>query len=457
MTGRLSDTAAAQLAKRIEGAAIAPGDADYEQARRVWNGMIDRRPALICRCASAGDVKAAIDFAHEQELPVAVRGGGHSVAGHGTCDGGLVIDLSPMRGVRVDAKKGLATVQAGATWGDVDRATQAHGLAVTGGIVSETGVAGLTLGGGIGWLMRKHGLTADNLLGADLITARGESVKASAEENAGLLWGLQRAGANFGVVTELVFRLHRVGPIVLAGWVLHPLEKAGEVLRFHREFAAAAPDELTTIVILRRLPHLAKLPPFLRGMPVIAIAACHCGVIEAGERAVEPLRSFGPPLVDGIGLKPYVEHQKMFDAAQPAGRCNYWKTSYLNRLGDAALEAIVESAVRMTSPHSLLALYQLGGAARLDEAAFCLNIAATWTEPAESERHIAWARDAAAALEPHVGAGAYVNFLGDEGEQRTRAAYRHDHARLASLKNAFDPDNFFRLNQNIRPSARAEA
>jgi FAD/FMN-containing dehydrogenase len=457
MTGRPSDTAAAQLAKRIEGAVIAPGDADYEQARRVWNGMIDRHPALICRCASAGDVKAAIDFAHEQALPVAVRGGGHSVAGHGTCDGGLVIDLSPMRGVRVDAKKGLATVQAGATWGDVDRATQAHGLAVTGGIVSETGVAGLTLGGGIGWLMRKHGLTADNLLGADLITARGESVKAGAEENAELLWGLQRAGANFGVVTELVFRLHRVGPIVLAGWVLHPLEKAGEVLRFHREFAAAAPDELTTIVILRRLPHLAKLPPFLRGLPVIAIAACYCGVIEAGERAVEALRSFGPLLVDGIGLKPYVEHQKMFDASQPAGRCNYWKTSYLNRLGDAALEAIVESAARMTSPHSLLALYQLGGAARLDDAAFCLNIAATWIEPAESERHIAWARGAAAALEPHVGAGAYVNFLGDEGEQRTRAAYRHDHARLASLKNAFDPDNFFRLNQNIRPSARAEA
>lgn len=452
MTGRPSASAAAQLTRRIQGTVIEPGDADFDQARRVWNAMVDRRPALIVRCAGADDVKAAIDFARERQLPVAVRGGGHGVAGHGTCDAGLVIDLSPMGGVRVDAGKRVAAVQGGAKWGDLDRATQAHALAVTGGIVSETGVAGLTLGGGIGWLMRKHGLTADNLLSADLVTADGRLVHANDAENAKLLWGLQRGGGNFGVVTELRFRLHPVGPIVLAGWVLHAQEKAAEVLRFHREFAAAAPDELTTIVILRRLPQLPKLPPFLRGMPVIGIAVCHCGVIEAGERAVQPLRAFGPPLVDGIGLKPYLEHQTMFDAAQPAGRCNYWKTSYLRELSDAAIEAMVESARRSTSPLSLLALYQLGGAARLGEAAFCLNVAATWLDPAESDRHIAWARQAAARMEPHSGAGAYVNFLGEEGRQGARLAYGEGYERLLALKNEYDPRNFFRLNQNIEPA-----
>jgi FAD/FMN-containing dehydrogenase len=453
MSGPPSANAVAQFAKRIRGTVVEPGHPDFDQARRVWNAMIDRRPALVVRCAGAEDVKTAIDFAREQELPVAVRGGGHGVAGHGTCDGGLVIDLSPMRGARVDRGKGVAAVQGGAKWGDLDRATQAHALAVTGGIVSETGVAGLALGGGIGWLMRKHGLTADNLLSADLVAADGRLVHASAAENAELLWGLQRGGGNFGVVTELRFRLHPVGPIVLAGWVLYPQEKAAEVLRFHRDFAAGAPRELTTIVILRRLPHLPKLPPFLRGLPVIGIAVCHCGVIEAGERAVQPLRAFGPPLVDGIGLKPYVEHQTMFDAAQPAGRCNYWKTSYLHALSDAAIEAMVESARRATSPLSLLALYQLGGAARLGEAAFCLNVAATWLDPAESDRHVAWARQAAAQVEPHAGAGAYVNFLGDEGARGARLAYGEGYERLRALKNEYDPGNLFRLNQNIEPSA----
>jgi FAD/FMN-containing dehydrogenase len=453
MSGPPSASAVAQFAKRVRGTVVEPGDADFDQARRVWNAAIDRRPALIVRCAGAEDVKTAIDFAREQELPVAVRGGGHSVAGHGTCDGGLVIDLSPMCGVRVDAGNRVAAVQGGAKWGDLDRATQARALAVTGGIVSETGVAGLTLGGGIGWLMRKHGLAADNLLSADLVTADGRLVHASAADNAELLWGLQRGGGNFGVVTELRFRLHPVGPIVLAGWVLYPQEMAAEVLRFHRDIAAAAPDELTTIVILRRLPHLPKLPPFLRGLPVIGIAVCHCGVIEAGERAVQPLRAFGPPLVDGIGLKPYVEHQTMFDAAQPAGRCNYWKTSYLRELSDAAIEALVEGARRASSPLSLLALYQLGGAARLGEAAFCLNVAATWLDPAEGDRHIAWARQVAAQIEPHAGAGAYVNFLGDEGKQGARLAYRDDYERLLALKNQYDPGNFFRLNPNIEPAA----
>ncbi len=450
----LADTAIARFARRIEGALIRPGDADFERARRVWNGMIDKTPSLIARCASVADVKAAVEFARDHDLLVAVRGGGHSVAGHGTCDDGLVIDLSPMQGVQVDADRRIAVVQPGLTWGGLDRATQAHGLAVTGGIVSGTGVAGLTLGGGIGWLMRKCGLTADNLLGADVVTAEGRFLHASAEENAELFWGLQRSGGNFGIVTEFRFRLHPVGPIVLAGWVLHPQEKAAEVLRFYRDYAAAAPDELTTIVILRRLPHLPTLPPFLRGMPIIGIAVCHAGVIEAGERAVQPLRAFGPPLVDGIALKPYLAHQTLFDAAQPPGRHNYWKTAYLSGLGDAVIDVIVDGASEMRSPHSVLALYQLGGAARLGEAAFCLNCAATWTEPAESRRNIDWARDFAAAMEPCSTGGAYVNFLGEEGREQTRSAHRGHYARLVALKNAHDPENFFRLNQNIEPGAR---
>lgn len=450
---RLSNTAITHLAKHFEGTVIQPGDADFDQARRVWNGMIDKTPALIARCASVDDVKAAVEFARAYELSVAVRGGGHSVAGHGTCDDGLVIDLSCMRAIQVDPDERLAVVQPGLNWGGLDRATQAHALAVTGGIVSTTGVAGLTLGGGIGWLMRKHGLTADNLLGADLVTAAGQFLHASAEQNTELFWGLQRGGGNFGIVTEFRFRLHPVGPIVLAGWVLYPQEKAPEALRFYRDYAATAPNELTTIVILRRLPHLPTLPPFLRGMPVIGIAVCYAGVIEAGERAVQPLRAFGPPLVDGIGLKPYTTHQTMFDAAQPPGRHNYWKTAYLSELSDAAIDVIVDGARQMTSPLSVLAVYQLGGAARLGGAAFCVNAAATWTEPTESQRHISWTREFWAAIEPCSASGAYVNFLGEEGQERTRSAYRESYDRLVALKNRHDPDNFFRLNQNIEPTA----
>jgi len=441
-----------RFTKRLEGLVIRPGDADFDRARRVWNGMIDKTPALIARCASVDDIKAAVEFARAHELRVAVRGGGHSVAGHGTCDDGLVIDLSAMRDAQVDADNRLAVVQPGLNWGGLDRATQAHALAVTGGIVSATGVAGLTLGGGLGWLMRKHGLTADNLLSADMLTAEGQFLHASAEQNAELFWGLQRGGGNFGIVTEFRFRLHPVGPIVLAGWVLYPQKKAAEVLRFYRDYAATIPNELTTIVILRRLPHLPTLPPFLRGMPVIGIAVCYAGVIEEGERAVQPLRSFGPPLVDGIGLKPYVAHQTMFDAAQPPGRYNYWKTAYLSELSDAAIDVIVDGAGQMTSPLSVLAIYQLGGAAKLGDAAFCLNAAATWTEASESQRNIAWAREFSAAIEPCSITGAYVNFLGEEGQERTRSAYSESYDRLVALKNAYDPNNSFRLNQNIKPT-----
>lgn len=414
--------------------------------------MIDCTPAAIVRCASVDDVRSAIGFARAHGLPVAVRGGGHSVAGYGTCNDGLVIDLSCMRAIRVNSLDRIAVVQPGVTWGEFDRATQAHALAATGGIVSATGVAGLTLGGGIGWLMRRYGLTADNLLGADLVTADGRFVRASASQDAELFWGLKRGGGNFGIVTEFRFRLHPVGPIVLAGWVLYPQGKAPEVLRFYRDYAASVTEELTSIVMLRRLPSLPTLPPFLRGMPVIGIAVCHCGVIEDGERAVQALRAFGPPLVDGIALKSYVSHQAMFDAGQPPGRRNYWKTAYLAELGDTAIDVIVEAARRMPSPLSVLAVYQLGGAAKLGSAAFCVNAAASWIESTESPGNLDWAREFGAAIAPCSAEGAYVNFLGEEGRQRTRIAYQGSYDRLVALKRRYDPGNFFRRNQNIDPA-----
>ncbi|MBE7419515.1 MAG: FAD-binding oxidoreductase [Ideonella sp.] len=449
---RLATDAINRLAQRLAGTVIGPGDAGFDEARRVWNGMIDKTPALVARCANADDVVAAVEFARTHGLLVAVRGGGHSVAGHGTCDDGLVIDLSPMREIRVDAVERVAAVAPGANWGEFDRAAQAHALAVTGGIVSATGVAGLTLGGGIGWLMRKHGLTADNLLGADLVTADGQVRHVNPEQDAELFWGLQRGGGNFGIVTGFRFRLHPVGPIVLAGWVLHRQEKAHEVLRFYRDYVANLSIELTTIVILRRLPQLPTLPPFLHGMPVIGIAVCHAGVIEHGERAVQPLRAFGPPMIDGIALKPYVSHQTMFDAAQPPGRRNQWKTAYLPELGDEAIDTLVAAARSMPSPLSVLAIYQLGGAAKMGDAAFCVNAAASWVDSRDSEANAGWTRSFATAIEPCSTPGAYVNFLGDDGQQRVRSAYRENFDRLLALKRRYDPGNFFRLNPNIDPT-----
>jgi hypothetical protein len=443
----------AAFARQFSGEVITPADDAYDEARRVWNAMIDRRPALIARCRDANDIKAGIAFARDQGLPLAIRGGGHSVAGHGTCDDGLVLDLGPMDAIEVDAERRTVSVGAGQHWGPVDRATQQHRLAVTGGIVSETGVAGLTLGGGLGWLMRRHGLTADNLLSADLVTAAGEPLHVSPESEPELFWGLQRGGGNFGVVSRFRFALHPVGPIVLAGWILWPQAGAAEVLRFHRDYCADAPDELTTIAILRRLPQLSKIPPFMRGQPVIGIAACWCGNIERGERALAPLRRFGTPLMDGISLKPYTAHQSLFDAGNLRGRHNYWKSAYLETLSDGAIGALAQGAAEMTSPMSVMALYQLGGAVQLNGAGYCLNVAAMWTDPAESQRHIDWTRGVWQSVQPWSATGTYVNFLGDEGASRTESAYREHYRRLVALKDRLDPDNLFRLNQNIPPSS----
>jgi FAD/FMN-containing dehydrogenase len=442
----------------VTGDLIAPDDAGYDDARAIWNGAIDRRPALIARCREPADVAAALRLARERELPVAVRGGGHGVGGYAVCDDGLVIDLSPMKGIAVDPDTKTARGEAGVLWGELDAATQAHGLATVGGIVTHTGIAGLTLGGGIGWLMRRHGATVDNLLGAEVVTADGGIVTADEE----LLYGLRGGGGNFGIVTAFEYRLHAVGPTVLAGPLYHALEDGPELLRFYRDFIAAAPDELTTIVNLRQAPPLPALPPELHGRPVVTIAACWAGDPEDGERALAPLRAYGRPLIDLIAPRPYVELQKMFDPAVPHGWHYYWKSWETPPLTDAAIDTLVDRTAAITSPRSYIIVFQLGGAMARPpyDTAFGqrgeghdVNINAVWLDgDPEADRHVEWTRNTYAALEPVAAGRAYVNFLGDEGSDRVRAAYGPEtYARLQALKRAYDPENVLRLNQNIAP------
>jgi FAD/FMN-containing dehydrogenase len=461
---RLDATELALIRERLRGDVIHPGHDAYDAARKIWNGAIDRHPALIIRCRGPADVLAAVRFARERELPVAVRGGGHGVAGTAVCDHGVVIDCSLMKGIRVDPVTGTARVEPGVLWGELDHETQAFGLATTGGIVTHTGIAGLTLGGGIGWLMRKYGLTCDNLLSADLVDADGQFLRASAEDNPELFWGLRGAGGNFGIVTSFEYRLHPVGPTVLAGPLYFEMEAAREVLRFYRDFIAVAPDELTTIVNLRQAPAVPFLPAHLHGRPVIAILACFTGPLDEGQRILRPLREFRPPVLDLIAPKPYLKHQSMFDPTVPHGWHYYWKSLELPPLSDAVIDCIVEHSTRITSPLSYSVIFHLGGAiARIGEdatayshrhASHNININAVW-QPGDPSAgtHIGWARQFFTALEPHQ-VGVYVNFLGDEGEERVRAAYGEEkYLRLAELKQRYDPTNFFHLNQNIRPAA----
>jgi FAD/FMN-containing dehydrogenase len=374
-----------------------------------------------------------------------------------------VIDLSPMKGIRVDPARRTARAEAGVLWGELDRETQLHGLATVGGIVTHTGIAGLTLGGGIGWLMRKHGATVDNLLSVDLVTAEGEFLTAGEDKNPDLFWGVRGGGGNFGIVTSFEYRLHPVGPIVLAGPIYHPLEDAHEVLRFYREFIGAAPDELTTIFNLRVAPPLPFLPEEVHGKPIVMVGACYAGAHEDGAEVVRPLKEFGTPIVDLLEPKPYTALQSMFDPSVPHGWHYYWKSIELPPLTDQAIDTLVEHAAALTSPKSYCIVFQLGGAlARVGEeetafsqrdAAHNVNINAVWTEDdPEGERHIAWARDFFSAMHPHAGQRVYLNFLGEEGADRVRQAYgAWQYERLAELKRTYDPTNFFRLNQNIEP------
>jgi FAD/FMN-containing dehydrogenase len=440
------------LRAALRGQVLAPGDAEYEQARRVYNAMVDRRPAAIVRCAGTDDVRAAVAFAREHGWHPAVRGGGHSVAGHSVCDGGLVIDLSAMKGIRVDPAARLARVEGGVTWGELDRETAAFGLAAPGGIVSTTGVAGLTLGGGVGWLVRKHGLSCDNLAAAEVVTAGGELLRASDGEHPDLFWALRGGGGNFGVATSFTFRLHPVGT-VLGGMVLHPRGRAGDVLRFYREFTADAPDSLTTSAGLLTSPE---------GVPLVALVACWAGPPREGEAVLRPLRAFGQPVQDGIAPLSFPLMQRLMDGAFPAGRRNYWKAGFLDALTDAAIDTVVAQAARAPSPHTAVLLESYtGAAARVAPGAtayphrgapYNLHLFSAWTDPAGDAASVGWTRDAWEALAPFSTGGAYVNFLGDEGDERVRAAYGANLARLAEAKRVYDPANLFRRNQNVRPA-----
>jgi FAD/FMN-containing dehydrogenase len=461
----MSDPALERFRSELEGELVLPRDAGYEAARRVWNGAIDRRPAAIARCTGRADVARALAFALREKLPVAVRGGAHNVAGNATVDSGLVIDLSRLKAIRVDAAARRAAAEPGVTWAEFDRAAAAFGLATTGGLISTTGIAGFTLGGGIGWLMRAHGLTCDNLLSAEVVTADGRTLQASEAENPDLFWALRGGGGNFGIVTRFEYRLHPVSSVT-AGLVLHPAARASEMLRHYREIAATAPDALTMMFGFLTAPPAPFVPQRLQGKPAVAVLVCHTGDPAEGAELVRPIKAMGPPAADAIGVMPYTALQSMLDAGAPAGLLNYWKGAYLDELSDAAIETLVEHGARMGSPLCQLHVHQMGGAvARVApeatayshrRAGFAVNVVGMWGDPSESDRHTGWARATAAALAPFATGGVYVNFLGDEGEQRVRAAYSEGtYARLAELKAKYDPENVFRLNQNIRPRARA--
>jgi FAD/FMN-containing dehydrogenase len=451
-----------RLKSALHGYLVQPKDKEYEEARKVWNGMIDRHPGFIIRCADESDVVQAVRFVREHNMLVAVRGGGHNVAGFGTCDGGVVIDLSMMKGIEVNATARTATAQPGLTWGEFDQATQASGLATTGGQISTTGVAGFTLGGGIGWLVRKYGLTIDNLLSADLVTADGRLMSASASVNPELFWGLRGGGGNFGIVTSFRYRLHQVGPNVYAGVLFYPLNKADDVLHFYRDWAPEQPDEITTLAMFMTAPPLPFVPEKFQGKPLLAIASCYTGTPEQGKELLRPLREFEPPAFDTMAEVPYLAWQSSVDATAPKGIRSYWKTEYLADLSDKAIHILIDQFTRVASPFSIAQIIHLEGAAgRIGENAtayshrdgrYILHFIGFWKEPGETDRNTAWVRGAWQAIRPFSTGAVYVNFLGDEGDERVRAAYGADkYARLVELKKKYDPSNLFHLNQNIRP------
>ena len=439
----------------FEGRLLTQADDEYAVTRRIWNGMIDKKPALIARCASAADVRAGVKLARAERMTISVRGGGHGVAGNAVCDGGMMLDLSLMKQISVDPIAREATAAAGLLWGEFDRATQAHGLATTGGQVSHTGIAGLTLGGGLGYLMGKHGATCDNLLSVDIVTADGEMLTASEEVNRDLFWAIRGAGANFGVVTSFRYRLHPLGE-VFAGMLLHPRERAAELIAFHREFLSNSPDELDTTVGFLNSPE---------GAPLVGIIAVYAGSAIEGQRVLEPLRRFGPPVADLIQSRPYTAVQSMLDNAVPIGDRYYWKSNFADELDPDFARVLSEGATAMPSPHSMILLFELKGAIKRApkdvmafdhrDAGFELSIIAHWSDADRDEENMRWAREVWSASQPFVSSAVYANHLGaDEGQARVRAAYgAKKYEKLASLKAKYDPENFFHLNQNIIPQA----
>ena len=449
LISRLSGSFAGQL--------LRPGDDGYDDSRRVHNGLVDKRPALIARCRNEADVVHAIRLAHDAGLEVAVRGGGHNVAGRATIDGGVMIDLSRMKAIHVDPTARTVKAQGGVTWGELNRATQVHGLAVTGGIVSTTGIAGLTLGGGFGWLMGKHGLALDNLESVDLVTAEGKVLRASSDEEPALFWAIRGGGGNFGVATSLEYRLHSIGERIVGGICAHRFDRARELLEFYRASTASLPDEHTIFATLTHAPDGS-------GTKLAAIAAFHCGAPPIAESAMRPLKSFGSPVVDTIGPIPYAEFNEMMDGNYPKGAFNYWKSSFLTELSPMAIDTMIESFSRCPGPMGQLVIEHVHGAATrvgVEDTAFPHRrqgynflVLAQWLDAAATAANIAWARETYASMQPFFAAGRYSNYLDDdEAEDAVPAAYGPNYLRLRQLKTKYDPRNFFRMNQNIRPLA----
>ncbi len=451
------------LRSRIKGPTFSAGDARYEESRTVWNGMIDKHPAFVVRCLGVADVVACVNIAREHELLLCIKGGGHNIAGLATADGAMMLDMSLMRGVWVDPQQRVARAQAGCLLGDVDRETQLHGLVAVLGFVSLTGVTGLTLGGGFGYLTRRWGYTTDNVLAMELVTADGRLVRASRTEYPDLFWGLCGGGGNFGVVTGIDYKLYPVGPEIVGGVVAWPAEEAPKVLAFFRELAASAPREMTLVAMMRPAPPAPWLPKEMHGKPIVAMLACHSGKLEDAEKAVAPIKSFGQPIGDILVRRPYTQLQSLLDATQPKGRRYYWKSEYLAEIRPELADKFMAHAAKIVSPHSAVIFFQLDGALNElpDEhsavgnrdARFVLNIAGSWERPEEDQANIAWARAAWSDMKSFSTGGTYLNFLNaDDGPERTNAALRQGIQRLAAIKKTWDPRNLFRTNRNIHPA-----
>lgn len=449
----------------MRGAVLCPGDDGYDEARRIWNGMIDKRPRVIARCTGTADVIDAVNFARAHNLLVAVHGGGHGIAGHATCDDGMMIDLSPMKGIHVDPQRRTARAQGGVTWGDLDRETQVFGLATPGGIVSTTGIAGLTLGGGYGWLRRKHGLSCDNLLSVDVVTADGQVLTASETEHEDLFWAIRGGGGNFGIVTSFEYRLHPVGPEMMLLAVMYPIEQAQALLPIWRDFIATAPDEFSGNAMFWTIPEGPVFPAHVHNRRVFILSGLYAGPVEEGERCIQPLRTLAEPLLDLSGVMPFTVVQSLFDWVSPASeRLYYWKSLFLRSLDDATIATLLDWAIERPSPSTLIDLWAMGGAVSrvpADATAFgdrsapvMLVFNATWDDPNESEKNIAWTRAFYQAMLPYSPGGSYLNFpgLGEERDDLVRRAYGDNYDRLVTVKNTYDPTNFFRLNQNIKPT-----
>ena len=463
----ISQDTVAALRGKLRGVVALPGEDGYDAARTIWNAMIDRRPGLVVRCLGAADVAHAVTFAREEKLLVAVRAGGHNIAGHAVCDGGLLIDLSLMKSVNVDPASETARVEPGATLADFDKEAQAFGLATPLGINSTTGVAGLTLGGGFGWTTRKFGLTVDNLISADVVTADGRLVRASAKEHPDLFWALRGGGGNFGVVTSFEFKLHPLGPEVLSGLIVHPLDQAAELLPQFRRIAKEAPDELTTWVVMRKAPPLPFLPAEWHGKEVLIFAACYSGDIKEGEQALKGLRALGKPIADVISPHPFTAWQAAFDPLLTPGARNYWKSHDFADLPDEAIKVILNAVRTLPSPECEVFIAHVGGAmARVAADAtawpnraahFIMNVHTRWRDRAQDPACVAWARQLFQATAPFASGSVYVNFMPDDENDRIEKAYGVNYRRLAEIKGRYDPDNLFRMNQNIRPIPKAVA